>query len=132
MRPWLALALLATITGCSDAPSERTQRELDLLAQEQGHESYDELSQDIVQDVREAAGQERGGETYGEYDQRRDGYEGSRGSYGGDGCTQDCSGHEAGYNWAIERGIDDPDNCGGKSWSFEEGCRAYAEENGGY
>jgi hypothetical protein len=43
-------------------------------------------------------------------------------------CTDDCSGHEAGYNWAEENGIDDPDNCGGNSDSFIEGCQAYAEE----
>ena len=45
-------------------------------------------------------------------------------------CTQDCSGHEAGYQWAQEHDIDDPDNCGGNSESFIEGCRAYAEEQG--
>lgn len=73
---------------------------------------------------------ERGGETYTEYDERRDSYEGANGTYEGDGCTEDCSGHDAGYEWADENGIDDPDDCGGKSWSFEEGCRAYAEENG--
>lgn len=43
-------------------------------------------------------------------------------------CTDDCSGHEAGYNWAEENGIDDPDDCGGNSDSFIEGCQAYAEE----
>jgi hypothetical protein len=43
-------------------------------------------------------------------------------------CTRDCSGHEAGYEWAEENGIDDPDDCGGNSESFIEGCRAYAEE----
>jgi hypothetical protein len=43
-------------------------------------------------------------------------------------CTQDCSGHEAGYAWADRKGIDDADDCGGKSNSFIEGCRAYVEE----
>lgn len=43
-------------------------------------------------------------------------------------CTQDCSGHEAGYNWAQDKGIEDPDDCGGNSNSFTEGCKAYAEE----
>lgn len=43
------------------------------------------------------------------------------------GCTQDCSGHEAGYQWAERREIHDPDECGGNSQSFIEGCRAYAE-----
>lgn len=44
-------------------------------------------------------------------------------------CTDDCSGHEAGYEWAEENGITDPDNCGGDSHSFIEGCEAWAEEN---
>ena len=44
-------------------------------------------------------------------------------------CTVDCSGHEAGYKWAEEHDIDDPDDCDGKSQSFIEGCRAWAEEN---
>ena len=44
-------------------------------------------------------------------------------------CTSDCSGHEAGYDWAAENGITDPSDCGGKSESFIEGCEAYANEN---
>lgn len=43
-------------------------------------------------------------------------------------CTQDCSGHAAGYNWAEDNEIDDPDDCSGNSQSFIEGCRSYAEE----
>jgi hypothetical protein len=43
-------------------------------------------------------------------------------------CTDDCSGHEAGYDWASDQGISDPDDCGGKSDSFIEGCEAYANE----
>ncbi len=49
-------------------------------------------------------------------------------TFKGNACTDDCSGHEAGYNWAEEKGITDPDDCGGKSDSFIEGCRSYAEE----
>lgn len=48
-------------------------------------------------------------------------------SFEGYPCTQDCSGHEAGYDWAERRGIDDPDDCSGNSNSFVEGCRAWAE-----
>ena len=43
-------------------------------------------------------------------------------------CTDDCSGHDAGYEWASDQGISDPDDCGGKSDSFIEGCEAYANE----
>ncbi len=43
-------------------------------------------------------------------------------------CTGDCSGHEAGYEWADDKGISDPSDCGGNSESFIEGCEAYANE----
>lgn len=46
----------------------------------------------------------------------------------GEPCTVDCSGHKAGYDWAEEKGINDPDDCGGKSNSFIEGCKSFAEE----
>jgi hypothetical protein len=81
-------------------------------------------------DISQIEGEEKGGETYPEYDTRRDNYEGSRGSFAGDGCTVDCGGHNAGYEWAERKGITDANDCGGKSWSFEEGCRAYAEGEG--
>ena len=44
-------------------------------------------------------------------------------------CTEDCSGHEAGYEWAENNYIDNIDDCGGNSTSFIEGCMAYVEEN---
>ncbi len=43
-------------------------------------------------------------------------------------CTQDCSGHDAGYAWAQENEITDPNDCDGNNDSFIEGCRAYGEE----
>lgn len=43
-------------------------------------------------------------------------------------CTSDCSGHEAGYEWAQDKGISDSSDCGGNSNSFIEGCEAYAAE----
>lgn len=48
-------------------------------------------------------------------------------TFHGYSCRKDCSGHKAGYAWAERKGITDPDDCGGKSQSFIEGCRAYAE-----
>jgi hypothetical protein len=50
-------------------------------------------------------------------------------TYYGDDCTEDCSGHEAGYNWAEENNIDDEYDCDGNSDSFNEGCESYVEEN---
>lgn len=43
-------------------------------------------------------------------------------------CTDDCSGHEAGFEWAEDHGITDSEDCGGNSDSFIEGCEAYANE----
>jgi hypothetical protein len=44
-------------------------------------------------------------------------------------CTVDCSGHEAGYEWAERKGINDISDCGGNSNSFIEGCQSFVEEN---
>ena len=43
------------------------------------------------------------------------------------GCTEDCSGHEAGYAWAERHDIHDPAQCGGNSTSFVQSCMDYAE-----
>lgn len=43
-------------------------------------------------------------------------------------CTSDCSGHEAGYEWAEDNGISDADDCDGNSQSFIEGCISWVEE----
>lgn len=58
----------------------------------------------------------------------------NRPSFEGDPCTSDCSGHEAGYKWAEEHGIDDENDCEtagetSNSPSFAQGCRAYVREN---
>jgi hypothetical protein len=47
-------------------------------------------------------------------------------------CTQDCSGHEAGYDWAERNDITDDDACDAagersNSPSFAEGCRAFVD-----
>ncbi len=50
-------------------------------------------------------------------------------NYSGYGCTDDCSGHQAGYDWAELNDITDPYDCSGNSQSFIEGCEEYAEEH---
>lgn len=48
-------------------------------------------------------------------------------------CTVDCSGHIAGYNWAIEHGLSDPYECPidpHNSRSFTEGCWAATGREG--
>jgi hypothetical protein len=42
------------------------------------------------------------------------------------GCTDDCSGHDAGFEWAKNNGSTDG-SCYGDSQSFVEGCQAYGE-----
>ncbi len=43
-------------------------------------------------------------------------------------CTDDCSGHEAGYAWAEENSITASEECTGNSDSFIEGCVAWVED----
>lgn len=49
-------------------------------------------------------------------------------TFGGNDCTDDCSGHKAGYEWAERNSITDESDCGGRSNSFIEGCRTYVED----
>ena len=55
----------------------------------------------------------------------------AQGAFDGYHCTEDCSGHQAGYDWAEVNGIAEPSDCGGNSQSFIQGCQSYAEENAG-
>jgi hypothetical protein len=50
-------------------------------------------------------------------------------TFDGNDCTEDCSGHEAGYQWAEDNEIDDAVSCSTPSNSFNEGCESYVEEN---
>lgn len=47
-------------------------------------------------------------------------------------CTDDCSGHDAGYAWAEHHVISSPEDCGGNSQSFIDGCEDYAREQQAY
>src|SRR6516165_5175220 len=55
-------------------------------------------------------------------------------TFGGYECTDDCSGHKAGYEWAEAKGITDEDQCedilttAPNRTSFYEGCMAYVED----
>jgi len=42
-------------------------------------------------------------------------------------CTQDCSGHDDGWQWAQDNDVRNASDCSG-SGSFEDGCEAYVEE----
>ncbi|TPI27889.1 hypothetical protein FJ414_28305, partial [Mesorhizobium sp. B3-1-6] len=49
-------------------------------------------------------------------------------TFGGYDCTEDCSGHKAGYDWAQQNSVSDTSDCSGNSQSFVEGCDAYVED----
>lgn len=61
--------------------------------------------------------------------QDRDDDQDSQREFGGYDCTDDCSGHVAGYNWAEKHSIVNSTDCPyGNSLSFNEGCKVYAED----
>lgn len=43
-------------------------------------------------------------------------------------CTQDCSGHRAGYEWAERKGVTDPDDvpARGNADAFSQDCAWYS------
>lgn len=43
-------------------------------------------------------------------------------------CTKDCSGHQAGHDWAERWGIENPDSCPYSNNSFWEGCLARTDD----
>ena len=44
------------------------------------------------------------------------------------GCIQDCSGHEAGFEWARDQDLSEESECGGNSASFIEGCQQFVQQ----
>jgi len=53
----------------------------------------------------------------------------SPGTFHGYPCTEECSGHIAGYEWAENNDIDSIYDCDSNSNSFTEGCEIYVGEN---
>ena len=54
-----------------------------------------------------------------------------RSRFGGYPCpSSDCSEDKAGFRWAEDNAIVDPDDCTGNSGAFIEGCRVYAQQRG--
>ena len=45
------------------------------------------------------------------------------------GCTAGCSGHRAGYIWAMRRGLRDNGMCMNSSSSFRDGCQLAVEDS---
>jgi len=100
-----------------------------------GEPDYDyEVSDDT--DAREEAAEQARQETYAERGAESDGTAAEMSHVdasnvedsGNYVCTDDCSGHEAGFNWGQENDIQDAGDCDGYSTSFIEGCEAFAQE----
>lgn len=101
MVPVVAFFLSAVLAGCSREGGGTD------AASDSHHPSYDEAL--------DQARNSLAGTTYED-------------QHGFEGCTDDCSGHNAGYQWAQENGVEDASGCYGNSNSFEEGCAAYAND----
>jgi predicted small lipoprotein YifL len=97
---FLAIAAAFALAGCGRAGLELTPDETDLSGV-------------------------KGGLTYAQFDQDRDDL--TTRSFEGYGCLESCDGHEAGFSWAEDNGVESPAECDGNSWSFQEGCVAYAK-----
>jgi hypothetical protein len=51
-------------------------------------------------------------------------------TFGGYPCSSgDCAEDKAGFRWAEQNAIRDPDSCSGRSPEFIEGCRVYARRH---
>jgi len=92
------------------------------------HEGDTDARTEAAEEARQAVYSERGADTDGKGADTSslDAYDvENSGSYV---CTQDCSGHEAGFAWAQENDITDESDCGGNSMSFIEGCETFAQD----
>lgn len=74
-----------------------------------------ERQSEALEDAEEQAREDLQGSTYQE-------------NFGSADCTSDCSGHNAGFEWAQKRGLSDRAECSGNNNSFIEGCEAYFDE----
>jgi hypothetical protein len=126
MKKIIFIPLIITMLVLSGCSSESSQDGYYSDGYDSGYswaEDYDIDNFDSCQDEFGTGDAEDGCNDY-----VRDNYSGYQ-SFGGYECTEDCSGHEAGYEWAEDNGIYSFDDCGGNSDSFIEGCQAYVEEN---
>ena len=106
MRAGLMIVAVVGVVGCG-SPEPTYSAEAYEASQEEESRTEDDRAADAAADL--------AGTTYS--DQR-----------GAGACTSDCGGHNAGWAWAEENGVTDPNECGGNSQSFSEGCEAFAEE----
>lgn len=120
----LVLLALATLPACSDASSDDEQYVADELgiSEDEASTLLEEYgsAEDAVDDYRDAYREpfdEDEAYATAEEELAAEGYDYRY------GCTEDCSGHEAGWQWRADNGYSTP----GYSNSFDEGGRAFDE-----
>lgn len=110
---WIFLLLIALpLWACSDKKDEITQNystETVEAAQEIYQAPAEELTEDQLDETQQ---QEVDAAT--------------------NNCVGDCSGHQAGYEWAQENSINNESDCNGNSDSFNEGCNNFVSGGSGY
>jgi hypothetical protein len=94
------------LVGCGPSPNDGAYDEREEVSEERAEFDEDSAMDEAVADL--------SGETF------QDVGDTSR-------CTQDCSGHDAGWQWAQDNDVTDSSECSG-SGSFADGCEAYVEE----
>ena len=94
------------LVGCESGSTDGSYEEREEVSEERAEFDEDSARDDAVSDL--------SGETF------QDVGDTSR-------CTQDCSGHDAGWQWAQDNDVTDSSECSG-SGSFADGCEAYVEE----
>lgn len=118
MRQITGLALLTALCGCSESPSGHSdwRDDADRIEAWAGRDNKQGSDSSAISDEEalERAVADHEGVAYDDLGRPY-------------GCTEDCSGHEAGVAWAQDNDIRDPLDCGGRSRSFIEGCETYAE-----
>lgn len=120
LRQAEGLILRAVLCGCSESSTDRSDAverdDFDAVEAWAGRGDEREAKGSAISDEEafERAVADHAGVTYDDLDRPY-------------GCTEDCSGHEAGVAWAQDNDIPDPLDCSGRSRSFVEGCETYAE-----
>ena len=123
----LIIIAAAAIYSCSNDSTEKTDEQEEVASQlgvsedeaAELLEGYDS-AEDAIADYRTEEGKPF------DEDEARDEAERELAASGYDyryGCTEDCSGHQAGWQWRSDHGY----STYGKSQSFEEGGRAFDE-----
>ena len=121
---WIGVVLLGLLTACGGGGGRHSDYDEYAADSDAAAEAAEEAAEEARQAVYEEHGADSDGT--GADASNVDAYDvEDSGNYV---CTQDCSGHEAGFAWAQENDIADASDCGGNSQSFIEGCEAFAEE----